>query len=115
MSLIRQFWLLLTATLVLALLGSVSVNLDTSRANLQTQLRIKNSDTAAVLSLALAKQGGDEASMAQVLGTQFDVRQTANQTVVRIQPQRCNHRPARRLSRRVERRAFQAHASRDCH
>ncbi len=46
MSLIRQIWLLLLGTLLLALLASVSVNVSSARDTLQTQLRLKNSDNA---------------------------------------------------------------------
>jgi diguanylate cyclase (GGDEF)-like protein len=72
MSLIRQIWLLLLATLVLAFAGSVCVSIDSARDSLQTQLRLKNSDNAASLALALSQQKGDKALMELVLAAQFD-------------------------------------------
>ena len=72
MSLIRQIWVLLFATLALAFLGSVTVNVDTSRENLQTQLRLKNSDNAASLAMVLSQQQGDADSMALLMTAQFD-------------------------------------------
>ncbi len=72
MSLIRQIWVLLFGTLALAFLGSVTVNVDTSRENLQTQLRLKNSDNATALALVLSQQQGDPDSMALLMSAQFD-------------------------------------------
>lgn len=72
MSLIRQIWVLLFTTLALAFIGSVGVNIDTSRDSLQTQLRLKNSDNAAALALALSQQQGDAASMELLMAAQFD-------------------------------------------
>jgi len=72
MSLIRQIWLLLLCTLLLALLGSVGVNVLSARGYLQTQLRLKNSDSAAVLALALSQQHGERALMDLLLTAQFD-------------------------------------------
>lgn len=72
MSLIRQIWVLLFTTLALAFVGSVGVNIDTSRDSLQTQLRLKNSDNAAALALALSQQQGDAASMELLMAAQFD-------------------------------------------
>jgi hypothetical protein len=40
MSLIRQIWLLLLGSLLLALVGSVAVNVLATRQTLQTQLRL---------------------------------------------------------------------------
>ena len=54
MSLIRQIWLLLLGTLVLAFAGSALVSIASTRDTLQTQLRLKNSDNAASLALALS-------------------------------------------------------------
>ncbi len=72
MSLIRQIWVLLFTTLALAFLGSVGVNIDTSRDSLQTQLRLKNSDNAAALALGLSQLRGDVASMELLMAAQFD-------------------------------------------
>ncbi len=72
MSLIRQIWALLLFTLFLALLGSVSVNLLSSRSYMQTQLQIKNSDNATALALALSQQHGDRVLIDLLLAAQFD-------------------------------------------
>ena len=54
MSLIRQVWLLLLATVLLAFIGSMGVATTSARDLLQTQLRQKNSDNAASLALPRA-------------------------------------------------------------
>jgi diguanylate cyclase (GGDEF)-like protein len=72
MSLIRQIWLLLLCVVGLALLASVGVTLQAARETLQTQLRLKNSDNAATLALALSQQQGDAARMELLLAAQFD-------------------------------------------
>jgi EAL domain-containing protein (putative c-di-GMP-specific phosphodiesterase class I)/GGDEF domain-containing protein len=72
MSLIRQIWLLLLGTLLLAFAGSVAVNADAARDTLQTQLRIKNSDNATALALVLSQQKGDAALMELVVSSLFD-------------------------------------------
>jgi diguanylate cyclase (GGDEF)-like protein len=91
MSLIRQIWVLLFATLMLAFVGSVTVNVDTARESLQTQLRLKNSDNAASLAMVLSQQRGDPDSMALLMAAQFDtgfyqrVRFIGNDGVVQFQ------------------------------
>jgi len=72
MSLIRQIWLLLLATVLLAFAGGVGVSIDAARDTLQTQLRLKNSDNATALALVLSQQRGDSAAMQLVLSAQFD-------------------------------------------
>ncbi len=72
MSLIRQIWLLLLFTLLLALVGSVGVNLLSAKSMLQTQLQLKNSDNAAALALAMSQQHGDRALMELLLTALFD-------------------------------------------
>jgi predicted signal transduction protein with EAL and GGDEF domain len=72
MSLIRQIWLLLFATLLLSLVGSVSVNIDSSRAYLQTQLSGKNSDDADSLALLLSHQQGDPEAMTKAMSGLFE-------------------------------------------
>ena len=53
MSLMRQVALLLCSVLLLALAGAVGINLAATRDALQTQLRVKNSDNAQNIALAL--------------------------------------------------------------
>ncbi len=72
MSLIRQIWLLLWGTLLLALVGGVAVNISATRDTLQTQLAIKNTDSANALALVLSQQKGDAPLMSLVVASQFD-------------------------------------------
>jgi EAL domain-containing protein (putative c-di-GMP-specific phosphodiesterase class I) len=71
-SLIRQVWLVLLGALLLAFLGSMGVAIVSARDTLQTQLRLKNSDNAAALALALSQQKGDPALMELLMAAQFD-------------------------------------------
>ena len=72
MSLIRQIWLLLLGTLLLALLASVSINVSSARDTLQTQLRLKNSDNATALAQVLSQQRGQRELMELAAAAQFD-------------------------------------------
>jgi len=72
MSLIRQVWLLLLGTVLLALAGSVAVTVLSSRHTLETQLSLKNSDNAQTLALALSQQHGDPQLMSLLMTAQFD-------------------------------------------
>jgi diguanylate cyclase (GGDEF)-like protein len=72
MSLMRQIGLLLAAVLLLALAGAVGINLASTRDALQTQLRLKNSDNAQNIALALSQQRGDAQLIALLLATQAD-------------------------------------------
>ena len=72
MSLMRQIGLLLATVLLLALAGAVGVNLLSARETLEAQLRVKNSDNAQGLALALSQQHGDRALMELLMTAQFD-------------------------------------------
>lgn len=72
MSLMRQIGVLLAAVLLLALAGAVGVNLLSVRDTLQAQLRVKNSDNAQSLALALSQQRGDAQLMELLVAAQFD-------------------------------------------
>ncbi|HEV7913580.1 MAG TPA: EAL domain-containing protein, partial [Albitalea sp.] len=72
MSLIRQIWLLLIGSLLLAFAGSIGVAIGSARDTLQTQLRLKNNDNAAALALALSQQKGDPQLMELLMAAQFD-------------------------------------------
>lgn len=72
MSLIRQVWLLLLGTLLLALAGSVVVNVVSTRDTLGTQLTQKDADNAQALAIALSQQRGDVQKMSLLLAAQFD-------------------------------------------
>lgn len=72
MSLIRQVWLVVVATLVLAFAGSFAVTIVSARHYVQTQLSVKNNDNAAALALSLSQQGGDWELMELLVAAQFD-------------------------------------------
>lgn len=72
MSLIRQIWLLLLATLLLAFVGSYAVWIVSARGYLETQLRLKNADNAQTLALSLSQQKGDMAAMELAVSAMFD-------------------------------------------
>lgn len=72
MTLMRQISLLLVAVVLLALAGAVGVSLLSTRDTLQTQLRLKNSDNAQSLALALSQQHGEAPLMTLLLTAQFD-------------------------------------------
>jgi len=72
MSLIRQIWLLLLATVLLAFAASVTVNVTSARDTLQTQLRLKNNDNATALALVLSQQKGQRDLMELTAAAQFD-------------------------------------------
>ena len=72
MSLIRQVWLLLTVTLVLAFAGAIGVSVHSARHYLQTQLNLKNNDAAQSLALTLSQQHGDAVALELAISSQFD-------------------------------------------
>ena len=72
MSLMKQVGLLLAAVVLLALAGAVGVNLLSTRDTLEAQLRVKNSDNAQSLALALSQQHGDAQLMELLMSAQFD-------------------------------------------
>jgi diguanylate cyclase (GGDEF)-like protein len=72
MSLIRQVWLLLSVTLVLAFAGAIGVSVNSARHYLQAQLDLKNNDTAQSLALTLSQQHGDPVALELSVASQFD-------------------------------------------
>jgi diguanylate cyclase (GGDEF)-like protein len=72
MSLIRQVWLLLSVTLLLAFAGAIGVSVHGARHYLQTQLALKNNDTAQSLALTLSQQKGDPVALELAISSQFD-------------------------------------------
>ncbi len=72
MSLIRQVWLLLALTLVLAFAAAFGITVHSARQYLETQLGLKNNDTAQFLALTLSQQKGDVTAMELVIASQFD-------------------------------------------
>lgn len=88
MSLIRQIWLLLLVTVLMAFLGSFGVWMVSARGYLETQLRLKNADNAQSLALSLSQQKGDVPSMDLTVQAMFDTgfykRITLKDTVGRV-------------------------------
>ena len=72
MSLIRQIWLLLLGTLLLAFAAGTVINIGSVRDTLQTQLNLKNSDNATALAQVLSQQRGQRELMDLTLAAQFD-------------------------------------------
>ena len=72
MSLIRQVWLLLSVTLVLAFAGAIGVSVHAAHHYLQAQLAAKNNDTAQSLALTLSQQKGDPVALELAISSQFD-------------------------------------------
>ena len=72
MSLIRQVWLLLSVTLVLAFAGAIGVSVNSARHYLQAQLDLKNNDAAQSLALTLSQQHGDAVALELSVASQFD-------------------------------------------
>lgn len=72
MSLIRQVWILIMGTIVLASAGSVLMSVWTARGSLETQLSMKNNDNAQTLALSLSQQRGDAALLELAIASQFD-------------------------------------------
>lgn len=72
MSLIRQIWLLLLTTLLMAFLGSFAVWMVSARGYLETQLRLKNADNAQSLALNLSQLKGDMTGMDLMASAMFD-------------------------------------------
>ncbi|HEX7638354.1 MAG TPA: LapD/MoxY N-terminal periplasmic domain-containing protein, partial [Burkholderiaceae bacterium] len=72
MSLIRQVWLLLAGTLVLAFAGAIGVSVHSARQYLLTELALKNNDAAQALALTLSQQHGDPVALELAISSQFD-------------------------------------------
>jgi EAL domain-containing protein (putative c-di-GMP-specific phosphodiesterase class I)/GGDEF domain-containing protein len=72
MSLIRQIWLLLLGTLLLAFVAGVTVNVTGARDALQTQLSLQNSDNATALAQVMTQQKGQRELMELAATAQFD-------------------------------------------
>lgn len=72
MSLIRQMWLVVVLTVVVAFVGSFAVTMVSARSYVETQLKIKNSDNAGSLALALSQHKGDPGMIELLVSAQFD-------------------------------------------
>lgn len=72
MSLIRQVWLLLALTLVLAFTAAFGIALTSAHQALRTQVALKNADTAQFLALAVSRPDSDATAVELVLDSQFE-------------------------------------------
>ena len=81
MSLIRQVWLLLSVTLVLAFVGATGVSVHSARSFLQSQLNQRNNDAAQAVALTMSQQHGDAVALELTIASQFD---TGNYESVRL-------------------------------
>lgn len=72
MSMFRQLWLAIIASMLLALTGSLFVSLLSARSYLESQLSIKNADNAAALALSLSQSNPDEVMVDLVVASLFD-------------------------------------------
>lgn len=73
MSLIRQIWLLLLLTLLLAFAATVGLSVASARHYLSTQVSLKNHDSAQSLAQILSSQEGQLPAMARTLDRQFEI------------------------------------------
>ena len=72
MSMYRQLWLAIALSTLLALAGSLFASIMSSRAYLNEQLRMKNSDNATVLALSLSQKNLDATELELIVASLFD-------------------------------------------
>ncbi len=72
MSMYRQLWLAIVASMLLALCGGLLASLLTARGYLESQLSIKNTDNATALALSLSQSDPDPVSVDLVVASLFD-------------------------------------------
>lgn len=72
MSLIKQLWLAIITMLLLAFGGSLLIAVTTSRAYLEQEIFIKNSDNAKALALAMSQLPKEEINLELLVSAQFD-------------------------------------------
>ena len=72
MSMYRQLWLALILSTLLALIGSLFASTLNARSYLQEQLRMKNTDNAAVLALSLSQKNIDAVELELTIAALFD-------------------------------------------
>ncbi|WP_296511285.1 EAL domain-containing protein [Rhodoferax sp.] len=81
MSMYRQLWLAIIASMLLALGGGLLASLLSARGYLESQLAIKNTDNATALALALSQSDPDPVSVELVAASLFD---SGHYQVVRV-------------------------------
>lgn len=72
MSMYRQLWLAIVASMLLALLGGLLASMLSARSYLESQLSIKNTDNATALALSLSQSNPDPVTADLVLASLFD-------------------------------------------
>jgi diguanylate cyclase (GGDEF)-like protein len=72
MSMYRQLWLAIVASMLLALGGGLLASLLSARSYLESQLSIKNADNATALALSLSQSDPDPISVDLVVASLFD-------------------------------------------
>ena len=82
MSLFRQLWLAVIATMVISFTGSFVVSMLTARHYLEHQLAVKNNDNAASLALSMSQLAKDEITIELQVAALFDSGQYASVRVL---------------------------------
>ncbi|WP_374539334.1 bifunctional diguanylate cyclase/phosphodiesterase [Chitinimonas taiwanensis] len=72
MSLLRQLWLVVVISTLMAFVGGFVVNLSTARQYLEQQLLTQSSDNAASLALSMSQQSKDAATVELMVSALFD-------------------------------------------
>ncbi len=72
MSMFRQLWLAMIASMLIALTGSLLVSMLSARTYLESQLSIKNTDNATALALSLSQSNPDAVTADLVVASLFD-------------------------------------------
>lgn len=72
MSMYRQFWLAILASMLIVFAGSLLASMLSARAYLESQLSIKNADNAAALALSLSQNNPDVVSIELAVTALFD-------------------------------------------
>ena len=72
MSMYRQLWFAIILSTLIALVGSLFASTMSSRAYLNEQLRMKNSDNATVLALSLSQKSVDPVELELIIASLFD-------------------------------------------
>lgn len=72
MSMYRQLWLAIIASMLMALAGSLLVSMLSARTYLESQLSIKNADNATALALSLSQSNPDALTVDLVVASLFD-------------------------------------------
>ena len=72
MSMYRQLWLAIIASMFLALVGGLLASMLSARGYLESQLSMKNTDNATALALSLSQSNPDPITVDLVVASLFD-------------------------------------------